>query len=269
MTATLLAIFLLAATVDPRLAESLFLLGGVQVVLHNTLGEPLGKTLANRARSPLVTIVVEPVDSGFFAHYNRTTRTITVSEALAAEDPRVIASALAHELQHSLDIDMALFGVVPGDCLTVETRGFATQAVVAAWAIIGSESSAASARSSSRSRFCPCPAVICAHLGSSARRSAWLAWTAATLTWPAWPMLTFGGGRWRRVWSVLSDRTIILWLRSINGMSRSPIRSTCSVIRNPFTRPSWWPLDSLNAACRPTVPKNSCSSMAPGCPPTR
>jgi hypothetical protein len=131
MPAALLALVLLTATVDPRLAEPLFLLGGVQVVLHNTLGEPLGKTLANRARSPLVTIVVESVDSGFFAHYNRTTRTITVSEALAAEDPRVVASALAHELQHSFDIDMAMFGVVAGDCLTIEARGFEAQAVVA------------------------------------------------------------------------------------------------------------------------------------------
>jgi hypothetical protein len=86
--------------------------------------------LANPATSSLVTIVVEPVNSRSFAHDNRTTRTTVLSEALAAEDPRVIASALAHELQHSLDIDLALFGVVPGDCLTVEARGFATQAVV-------------------------------------------------------------------------------------------------------------------------------------------
>jgi hypothetical protein len=130
MPAALLAVLLLTATVDPRLAEPLRLLADVQAVIHNTVGEPIGPMLANRARSSLVTIVVEPVDSGAFVHYNRTTRTITVSEFLASDDPRVVASALAHELQHSLDIDMALFGVVPGDCLTVEARGFATQAVV-------------------------------------------------------------------------------------------------------------------------------------------
>jgi hypothetical protein len=131
MPAAFLAVLLIASTVDPRLAEPLRLLADVQVDVHNSLGEPIGPILANRAASEHTTIVVLPLDPGRYAYYDRTTRTVTISEALAAEDPRVVASALAHELQHSVDIDLAMLGVLPGDCLTIESRGFATQAVVA------------------------------------------------------------------------------------------------------------------------------------------
>ena len=130
MPAALLAVLLLAATVDPRLAEPLRLLAEVRTTVHDVTGEPIGPMLAERAASRLVTVVVAPTDPGHFAHYDRNARTITIAEVLAAEDPRVVASALGHELRHSFDIDMALFGFIAGDCLTIESRGFATQAIV-------------------------------------------------------------------------------------------------------------------------------------------
>jgi hypothetical protein len=42
-----------------------------------------------------------------------------------------VASALAHELQHSTDIDLAMLGLLPGDYLELEARGFEVQEVVA------------------------------------------------------------------------------------------------------------------------------------------
>jgi hypothetical protein len=129
--ALVVALAVLLSTVDPRLAEPLRLLADVRAVVQYTVGEPIGPMLASRAASSLVTIVVEPLDPRTPAAYTQLTRTITISEALAADDPRVVASALAHELQHSVAIDLALLGLLPGDCLTIESRGFATQAVVA------------------------------------------------------------------------------------------------------------------------------------------
>jgi hypothetical protein len=87
--------------------------------------------LANRAASEQLWIAVRPLDPGMHASCDRANRVVTISEALAAEDPRVVASARAHEPQHSVDVDLAMLGVLPGDCLTIESRGFATRAVVA------------------------------------------------------------------------------------------------------------------------------------------
>ena len=92
----LLAVLLLAATVDPRLGEPLRLLAQVRTAVHDVTGESIGPMMSARAAPRFVTVVVAPTDPGRFAHYDRATRTIAISEVLAAEDPQVVAGA--HEV---------------------------------------------------------------------------------------------------------------------------------------------------------------------------
>jgi hypothetical protein len=53
-----------------------------------------------------------------------------VARAVIAEDPRVIAVVLAHELQHALDQKRIALGLLDPDCLSLEVRGFEAQARV-------------------------------------------------------------------------------------------------------------------------------------------
>ena len=90
----------------------------------------MGAEYAERAASRFVSVEVAQVRGDGVASYDIHRRTVTVAETALDEDPRMVAAVLAHELRHSIDIDLALLGFVPGDCLTIEARGFATQAVV-------------------------------------------------------------------------------------------------------------------------------------------
>ena len=57
------------------------------------------------------------------------TRTVTVAEAVIAEDTRVVAVVLAHELQHTLDRKRSALGLLDLDCVALEVRGFEAQAI--------------------------------------------------------------------------------------------------------------------------------------------
>jgi hypothetical protein len=127
MPAALLAFLLLAATVDPRLVEPLRLLAEVGARDARTLG-------SFYARVPdalSLTLAVRPLPDGTDARYDRRHRTVTVAELVLAEDARIVAVVLAHELRHAADLEWVVQGAVTLDCLEFEARGFEAEAIVA------------------------------------------------------------------------------------------------------------------------------------------
>ena len=79
------------------------------------------------SRSPDVlhlTLRVAPLPGRAGGRYEPRTRTLTMAEALLAEDPRAIAAGLAHELTHASDFDLIAVGPLPRDCAELEVRAF-------------------------------------------------------------------------------------------------------------------------------------------------
>src|SRR4051794_2629882 len=99
MPAALLALLLLATTVDPRLADPLQLLAE----LHDRDGQPIGADFAHEPDTLHLTLVVAPMPPRAGGYYDADTRTLTLTKALLGEYPRVVAAGLAHELQHASD----------------------------------------------------------------------------------------------------------------------------------------------------------------------
>jgi hypothetical protein len=120
-----LALLLFAATVDPRLDEPLRLLAA----LHDRDGQPIGELYARRPDMLKLTLVVAdlPIAAANFEHRRRT---VTVTAKMLEEDPRVVAAALAHELQHAADFDLVALGTLPKDCVDLEARAFEATAIV-------------------------------------------------------------------------------------------------------------------------------------------
>jgi hypothetical protein len=56
---------------------------------------------------------------------------VTVAESLLAEDPRLVAVVLAHELRHAADLEWVAQGAVKLECLEIEARGFEAEAIMA------------------------------------------------------------------------------------------------------------------------------------------
>src|SRR4051812_20137957 len=95
MLTGLLALLLLAATIDPRLVGPLQLLAE----LHAARPE-----IADYSRTPDVlhlTVRVAPLPPLAGGHYAPRTQTLTMAEALLAEDPRVLAAGLADQQSRS------------------------------------------------------------------------------------------------------------------------------------------------------------------------
>lgn len=127
MSSALLALLLLAAVVDPRLAEPLRLLAEVR----DARGEPVGAEYVGLPEALRLTLRLATLPPRAGGHYNPRTRTVTMAEVLLSEDPRVLAVGLVHELRHATDIDQAALGLLPSDCLEWEARAFEAQAIVA------------------------------------------------------------------------------------------------------------------------------------------
>jgi hypothetical protein len=127
MPAALLAVLLIASTVDPRLAEPLRLLAEA----HDAGGQPIGARYASLVTALHLTLELAELESEQAGRYHAPTHTVTIAEAALAEDPRFIAAALAHKLRHASDADLIAVGLLEPDSLERETRGFEAQAVVA------------------------------------------------------------------------------------------------------------------------------------------
>jgi hypothetical protein len=127
MLATLLTFLLVAITVDPRLEEPLRLLAEVR----DANGDPVGIEYVQRARDPRITLVVWNLSPGQSALHNSATRMITVAPSALSEDPRIVATILAHELRHSLDLESVEIRELEPDCMLLEAQAFEAQAIVA------------------------------------------------------------------------------------------------------------------------------------------
>jgi len=127
MPAALLAFLLLAATVDPRLAEPLRLLAQVR----DAAGVPVGAFYARVPDALSLRLRIGTLPEGLYGRYDHVRRTVTVAEALADEDPRVVAVVLAHELRHAADEEYAAGGLLVLDCPEHEARAFEVEAQVA------------------------------------------------------------------------------------------------------------------------------------------
>jgi len=114
------------ATVDPCLAEPLRILAE----LHDRDGQPIGEEWARMPDVLHRTLTVAQMQPKAGGYYNPRTRTITMAEALLAEDPRVVAAALVHDLQHASDFDLIGVGLLDRDCIELEARAFEAQAKV-------------------------------------------------------------------------------------------------------------------------------------------
>jgi hypothetical protein len=128
MPAALLALVLLTATVDPRLEEPLRLLA--EVGARDMTDGHLGPQFASLPDSLGLTLAVAELPRGAAGQYDPRSRTVTIAEALVAEDPRALAVVTAHELQHALDLRRVALDLLGRDCLALEVRGFEAQAVV-------------------------------------------------------------------------------------------------------------------------------------------
>ena len=127
MPAALVAVFILAATADPRLAEPLRLLAEVGTRDAKTLGA----FYAGVPDALSLRLVARPLPDGEDARYDRQHGRVTVAESLLAEDPRLVAVVLAHELRHAADLEWVSQGAVALDCLELEARGFEAEAILA------------------------------------------------------------------------------------------------------------------------------------------
>src|SRR5689334_2483836 len=100
------ALLLLAATIDPRLAEPLHVLAD----LRDASGQPISEPYGQMPDALHLTLAVRPLPRGAGGVYQPGRRTVTMAEALMGEDPRVIAAGLAHEMHHAGDFDLIAAG---------------------------------------------------------------------------------------------------------------------------------------------------------------
>jgi hypothetical protein len=126
MHGALLALMLVAITVDPRLEEPLRLLAQVR----DRDGELVGAVYAKVPEVLTLSLAVRKLPAGMDARYDRGRHTVTVAEATMAENPRVVAAILIHELRHAVDLEWVAQRALALDCLEVEARGFEAEAVV-------------------------------------------------------------------------------------------------------------------------------------------
>jgi len=127
MPAALLILLLFSATVDPRLVEPLRLLAEI----GDRGGAPGGAFYARVPDALSLTLRVRPLPEGTDARYDRDRRTVIVAESMLAEDPRLVAVILSHELRHAADLEWIAQGAIKLDCLEFEARGFEVEATVA------------------------------------------------------------------------------------------------------------------------------------------
>ena len=129
MPTAILAVLLLAATVDPRLAEPLRLLA--EVGARDVGGMSLAGFYAKVPDALGLTLTVRPLPDGMDGGYDRPQRRITIAKDVLSEVPRIVAVILAHALRHAADLEWLAQGAVNVACLEIESRSFEAEALVA------------------------------------------------------------------------------------------------------------------------------------------
>ena len=129
MLSALLALLLLAATIDPRLVEPLRLLA--EIGARETVDSEPGQVYADLPESLGLTLVVATLPRNGAGRYDPNTRTVTVAERLRGESPEALALVLVHEMQHAVDHKRRILGLLDVDCIGFEVRGFVAASQVA------------------------------------------------------------------------------------------------------------------------------------------
>jgi hypothetical protein len=130
MTSLVLAFALLlaAGTVDPRLEQPLSILANLRA--RDPGGDLIGPYYASLPDALKLTLAIGSLPPGAGGHYEPSRRTLTLADVLLAEDPRVLAAGLVHELRHAADFDQIDAGQLTADCIELESRAFVAQAIV-------------------------------------------------------------------------------------------------------------------------------------------
>jgi hypothetical protein len=129
LPAALLAVLLLAATVDPRLAEPLKLLA--EVGARESIDDHSGQFYADLPELLDLTLTVAALPRGGVGYFDNGRGTLTIADSVIGEDPHAVAVILAHELQHALDMQRVVLNQLEPDCLVLEVRGFEAEAITA------------------------------------------------------------------------------------------------------------------------------------------
>ena len=93
-------------------------------------GTPHGAAYELIAREAGVRIMLVAGRARGWAGYYRSHRVVGVDPSLLAEDPRAVATILAHELTHAAQHTAARRGAGPTDCFEAEADAFERQAAV-------------------------------------------------------------------------------------------------------------------------------------------
>jgi hypothetical protein len=108
-----------ASAADPRLEEAFALLSP----LHDRDGIVYADVLHVRR----IAIMVGDLPPDLLAVYFEPRRRVIIAPSTLDEHPTMVASIMAHELQHAADRDLNRDGLAQFDCLEREARGFETQ----------------------------------------------------------------------------------------------------------------------------------------------
>ena len=123
------AALLLAATVDPRLAEPLRLLA--EVGARESIDRHPGPSFAELPESIDLTLAVGDPPRGAVGYFDHGLGAVVIAESIIDEDPRAVAVIFAHELQHALDMHRHALGLLEPECLALEVRGSTADAPTA------------------------------------------------------------------------------------------------------------------------------------------
>jgi len=106
-------------TASSPLGDALDLLEGVQ----DADGTPFSAVVHSLG----LTFDFVPLPTIFYGAYQRRAKRVLLNSRLLDEDATVLASVIAHELQHARDYEQIRLGALSPDCTELEVRAFEAQ----------------------------------------------------------------------------------------------------------------------------------------------
>ena len=88
----------------------------------------MGEQYQAREASSIWLIEVGPLPATIEAGWQPDRRPIVEAEDLLAEDPRLLAAVLVHELRHASHFDLVAVGLLAPDCVELEAQAIVTRA---------------------------------------------------------------------------------------------------------------------------------------------